>query len=726
VGKVARNMEPNGVLAEFVRSLGWRGRLASLAALVAGITVCLALADSGGPRGVLPIEVLGEDGTTVNSTITLERQQADTVQSLWLRTNGLRYSSQGSLQVNDGAWIPLRNENVAVDEPGKSYGGIGGGFVTLAMRIALPHGAAVAGMNTVRFRFNHTEGVSSGYRVLAWNFLTAEGAKIIPPEEFSKDNPDAWSAPLADKGAIEAGRELWQTAELVQNSEPNSPKIRAHCADCHTYDGRDLKYFNFSNHSIITRSRFHGLSALQGEQIASYIRSLPYPNPGRPWNPPYQPGPGLDERPVTNWAAGAGIDWVLDQDVAALPQLVSQNSASQESLSAATAQALDAPQLLSQITPELFRPDGDLSARQIPIALQLPDWNEWLPRIHPKDAWGANFAQSEFGKLYADGSYPEGKREGGKSTLRASLAASQSGDSNLHSVVNAFDRWSRARRAFLKNLVRSGTEWTPSLTDKVYSTELWQLVKTWEMTQEFGLEARGRDLYGPSADSRTWFNSVPSETAPFSAQIPDGPAGVGGSALTNAYFNAAWYELQILLNSGNHQHHDRGPVDWVYMVGWFQGLYAQTHQPEPVRLLVAVIKAQQSTDPRLGPEDSHRGWQPDRNLDPRIMVSPAWAPFFKPLPVEARRALTSAFLSAWMEKTLRYPISGYLPVGIRTENYSYQTYGEITGGEVWNAASQFRGAGVSDDLLDRLLEWGSTYADRAARIQYEGRPHSKM
>lgn len=246
------------------------------------------------------------------------------------------------------------------------------------------------------------------------------------------------------------------------------------------------------------------------------------------------------------------------------------------------------------------------------------------------------------------------------------------------------------------------------------------------MTQQFGLDGRSRDSYGPSAASRTWFNTVPSETAPFAAQIPDGPAGVGGSPLTNAYFNAAWYELQILLNSGNHQHHDRGPVDWVYMVGWFQGLYAQTHQPEPVRLLVAIIKAQQSTDPRLGPKDFHRGWQPDRNLDPRIMVHPAWASFFKPLPAEARRALTTAFLGAWMEKTLRYPISDYLPVGIRTENYSYQTYGEITGGEVWNAASQFRGAGVSDELLDRLLQWGSTYSDRAARLQYEGRPHSKM
>ena len=57
----------------------------------------------------------------------------------------------------------------------------------------------------------------------------------------------------------------------------------------------------------------------EGQQIASYIRSLPVPSPGRPWNPPYQPGPGLDRQPVANWAAGAGLAWALDNDSGTLP-----------------------------------------------------------------------------------------------------------------------------------------------------------------------------------------------------------------------------------------------------------------------------------------------------------------------------------------------------------------------------------------------------------------------
>src|SRR5438477_9072912 len=126
-------------------------------------------------------------------------------------------------------------------------------------------------------------------------------------------------SPLRDPDSILAGQELWLTAALKANSLPNAPPIRAHCADCHAYDGRDLKYFGFSNASIIARSRFHGLSDLQGQEIASYIRSVPVPSPGRPWNPPYQPGPGLDARPVANWAAGAGLSWALDSDLASLP-----------------------------------------------------------------------------------------------------------------------------------------------------------------------------------------------------------------------------------------------------------------------------------------------------------------------------------------------------------------------------------------------------------------------
>jgi hypothetical protein len=220
------------------------------------------------------------------------------VRTLWLRVHGLRYAHQASVQINTSDWIPLNNNTVTIAELGRSYGGIGGGFSTLVMTVPVPNGAVVGGNNTIRFRFNQTDGIVSSFRILAFNFLTVEGKKVLAPENFVEDTPESWTPPLPDAASIQAGKELWHTASLVASSIPNSPRIQAHCADCHAQDGRDLKYFNFSNASIVSRARFHGLSTLQSEQIASYIRSLPLPNPGGPWNPPYQPGPGLDEKPT--------------------------------------------------------------------------------------------------------------------------------------------------------------------------------------------------------------------------------------------------------------------------------------------------------------------------------------------------------------------------------------------------------------------------------------------
>jgi hypothetical protein len=699
---------------------GWLELLACL--FLAAITIFIGFADTTPERMVLPVEILGADGTTVSRIFALKAGQAESVRSLWLQIHGLRYAGQASVQVNTSAWIPLNGNTVTIAEPGRSFGGIGGGFATLVMTLPFPDGTLVGGANTIRFRFNQTDGVVSGYRVLAWNFLTTEGSKVLPPSDFAEDAPETWTSPLADAASITAGRQLWRTAPLAASSLPNSPTIQAHCADCHAQDGSDLKYFNFSNGSIVARSQFHGLSTLQGEQIASYIRSLPVPNPGRPWNPPYQPGPGLDEQPISSWAAGAGLAWVLDNDTDALPYLLSQKSTRgmTKASNPQGASAANLRELVGKITPDMFRPDGNLNPHQIPIALQLPDWSQWLPRIHPKDAWGPAFTQSEFAELYDGAISPVSKSKGDtKLPLRSLLSASQTMDYKTRPVVAAFTEWSQARRAFLRRLVNSKMERSSALTTKVYSTQLWQLVKTWEMMQEFGLEGRGRDFFGPTADSRTWCNTIPAETAPSAAHIPNGLTGVGGSALTNEYLTASWYELQIVLNSGNHQHRDREPVDWVYQIGQFHDLYVRTQRPEPTRLLVAVIKALQSTDPHLGPDDLSKGWRPDQNIDPRIMISPVWAPIFKPLPVDVHQALTTSLLVAWMDKNLQYPIAKYLPFGVHRDAYaSPRTYGDITGGRVWEAAQQFRNAGVPTEPVRLLQQWGIAFADRAARLQY--------
>jgi hypothetical protein len=634
---------------------------------------------------VLPVEVAGADSTTATVTVDVPQAQASRVRSLWMQIHGLGYPDMVSVQVNASAWLPLNNETAAVAEPGKSYGGIGGGFATLKLTIPLPTGAVTAGANAIHFRFNRSDGLSSGLRVLAFNLVTSDGGMVLPAAAFSQEDPNSWTPPLRDPNDISAGKSLWYTAQLVANNRPGAPAIHAHCADCHSQDGRDLKYFNYSNASIVARSQFHGLSAHQGEQIASYIRELPVPNPGRPWNPPYQPGPGLDTKPVADWAAGAGLSWALDSDDASLPFIFATGP----------------------ITADTFRPDGDLNPRQIPISLQLPDWNHWLPRVHPLDAWGAEFLQSD---LYTS-----------NAGVRAQLASPQLAKLiSTGEIVNLFDRWNKAQRKFLTHdQPRNASDWSPDLTNKVYSTQLWQLVKAWELAQEFQLEGRGQEFYGSTGEPRTWFNTIPLAAAPAEANIPDGPNGMGGSALTNEYFDNAWYELQILVNSGNHRRHGRTPVDWVYVVDRFRDMYRESRRPEPARLLIAAIKAMQWSDPKLGPDNQLRGWRPDDTVDPRIMVSADWIPMFQSLKPDVRRAITEAMLTAWLDKNLKYRTAQYFVQGPAGRNYAPpKEIAAISGGNVWESAPRFEAAGISPQTIERLQKWGRSYKNMGESLHY--------
>jgi hypothetical protein len=640
----------------------------------------------------LPIEVMGEDGTEVAVDFILPHGAARQVTSLWMQAHGLEYADLASVQLNGAVWTPLNNQTAAVAEPGRSYGGIGGGFATLKLTLPLASGSATDGSNVIRFRFNRSNGVVSGFRILAFNLLTIDGRNLLPQNSFIEEDPNLWSAPLSTSEDISAGQRWWQIATLKADNRVDSKNIRAHCSNCHSADGRDLKYFNYSNGAIEARSRFHGLSARQGEQIASYIRALPFANPGRPWNPPYQPGPGLESSPVANWAAGAGLDWVLNSDTDSLPYMFKVNPGISAARSATQSLA---------ITPAAFAPDGDLRAREIPIAMQLPDWNHWLPQVHPLDSFGDGFEKSEFARDYRESRY--------------------TGFSSLAAFRTFFAGWLRARNRFLNPPVVASTRWSPAMSQSFYSAMLWQLVKTWEITEKFELESGGpgtQRVLG-STYRESWLNATPAATAPASAHIPDGPNGMNGSTLTNEYFDNAWYELQILLNDGDHRHHGRGPVDWVYMAGRVHDLERTSGRSEPGRLLVMAIKAMQSTDPKLGPENLTEGWRPEFNLDPRVMIAPDWRSTFSALPTDQRKAIADAWLSAWLEKNSQYPTASYFYRGQVPGSYAAPpNLQDISGGKVWESAARFRSAGVDAGLVLRLQAWGANYVAGTALFHY--------
>src|SRR5579862_2697094 len=91
----------------------------------------------------LPIEVMGTNGTTVQVPFTVSSASASLLggtQTLSLQLHGLKYQTEGSLQVNNSAWIALNSSNISLQGLANAYGGIGGGFHTLSMTVSLPAG----------------------------------------------------------------------------------------------------------------------------------------------------------------------------------------------------------------------------------------------------------------------------------------------------------------------------------------------------------------------------------------------------------------------------------------------------------------------------------------------------------------------------------------------------------------------------------------------------------
>ena len=476
---------------------------------------------------------------------------------LWLEVHGLTYRTQASVRVNDGNWIDLRNDTpeLSMSTRAANMGGIGGPNFTIRLTIDLPAsgpGSAVAGTaNTVNFRFNGTDGSAMGFRILDLDFMDANDNMLVAGGQVTQENPNSWGLPAGytSQSDINTGENLWKQRNLLEDSPlSQGALIVASCSDCHAQDGLDLKYFNYSNRSIIERSKFHGLNDNQANRIAAYIRSRNYPNPGRPWNPPYQPGPGLDAKPIDEWAAGAGIDAVLDEDSDVAAYMPDATDG-------------DAWRKGNHIKP--------LAIHDIPLAIQLIDWNRWLPKIHPLDMPNQyDFLNDPMYTTYT--------------TLRTNLEADRDGyvmGPNFRGDLGSFGSQinSTAGSAFKMDLNP-----TPNLPDEdqetvdnVYSASVWTAVKLFEIMHEFDLIKVPRLMWGYNARDRQWFsNRHIFNVSPHRQRILKGdniaPAvGDGDGRQNNLYLSNAWYELQRQLNSSARSvvTNGFGTLDWAYVDG---------------------------------------------------------------------------------------------------------------------------------------------------------------
>jgi hypothetical protein len=368
------------------------------------------VSEAVGASVTLPIEVMpdggsfqgpasGSENDAFQETVTFTTSATISSGTLYIQGHGLGYrdghspkSGKASVSLNNGAtWVRLTNNDphVAVQIPEVYYDGIGGGYRTVRVKVDLqalspPGGVLTAGTPyTLKFSFNGTDGTSSGYRIIDFDILngSGQGAQSVLATTKQYDDPDPvtqrWPAPAGTTAADRrAGERLFRARHSLKDSNGNG--IIAACSDCHAQDGRDLQYYGYSNRSIETRARFHGLTSAQGNQIAAYIRSLNVRSLGRPWNPPYQPGPGRDSTAlVQGWAAGAGLTGVLESETAANGGMLTAIFPHGTTDPAVVANTISATNGYAR-----------LNLREVPISIQLPDWNSWLPEVHPVDLWG--------------------------------------------------------------------------------------------------------------------------------------------------------------------------------------------------------------------------------------------------------------------------------------------------------------------------------------------------
>jgi cytochrome c553 len=560
----------------------------------------------------LPVEVLGPDG--YSETVTFDVKNADGINTLYVQCHrcGDRDGSvnktrpaKGSVRLNGGKWIELGDETATVQEPEKSYGGISGGFHTT--RFTVPISGAVAGKNVLEFRFNGTDGFSSGYRILDFN-LRRGSTDVLPVDMFVHDNPRKWTAPLPSQADIDAGKNLWET-KVLKESPISDKQLRATCSSCHAADGRDLEYFNYSNWSIEARSMFHGLSETEGKQIASYIRSLNVlaPVQARPWNPPYQPGPGLDSKPVEEWAAGAGLEAVLDSDKDMLPYLFPNGTSEAEIARVASTK-------------------GTLNIRELPVPIQLPDWNAWLPEVHPLDIWGDAFTNSDANRAYNE--------------LTQQLKSNAAGMVQNKSVIDGvggfiYRTWTAAfpymfgpipciifedeknrgvAKPSLMNQLPSGK----TCEDGAQTIGPWLAVKNWEMFQTYGLEDETPSLY-PYGEKRGWFGNQRNvfEVASHRAANNSHNFAHQSTAL-GSYHSNSWYHVQLILNAGNRDPYTWFPQDWFYTPMFIALNSRDNRQPLPLLNTVSQIKMYQNLD-MTGPDG--------RGADRGATYNGWWLPF---------------------------------------------------------------------------------------------------
>ncbi len=619
-------------------------------------------APSVGASLTLPIEVLGAPGTVESFALPLV-SGASTVTGLKLKVYNLSYDGKMGVRINGGAWRNLSNENVIFPAKEIATFGMGGIHDTLRLTVPLIPGEIVDGTNNLDFKFNDLDGKTIGYRILSLN-LVAGTNELISPSAFTWDDPALWVPPSTNSADINAGKDAWYNLEISEAGRV----LEARCTDCHAQDGYDLKFFNFSARSIIQRSIFHGVPPATATNIASYILSLPVPYVAEatPWNPPFQPGPGIDAKPVAKWAAGAGLEAVLENDVDMIPFIFPLG---------AYAGVLDAPGAI-------------INAREIPLTVQLPSWNRWLPKVHPLDQY----------PTYATNVY----------LTRYAIITNY-----LRTVTNAL-----TAATYIKNQSspwdqdsgKTGIVKPASVTDPAYKLwaenerdkRHWRAVKVWELMQAWGAADYGHEIYGSTnsggspLNDRRWFHGEVFRLGPHVIGL------VKDGKTKEDDFHAEsmqWYQLQLVLNDGNRDNASIVPIDWGYQHALNVSAWDNpTNMTFYGNVVLNVVKGLEVAANGLSVTNA-AGWNLFKPDVYRLAPGDTLRGKYFSLPTPMRKAVSEAVLVAWLGQCERFTRAEYAA----RKNFKFDAALKDL---IYNMALNFDEIGVDPVILNRLVDFG--------------------
>src|SRR5439155_16911042 len=69
----------------------------------------LTSAASTGTTVMLPIEIVGQNGTMSSVVVDVPAQHAREVRSLWMQIHGLSFPDMAGVQINNSVWFSLNN-----------------------------------------------------------------------------------------------------------------------------------------------------------------------------------------------------------------------------------------------------------------------------------------------------------------------------------------------------------------------------------------------------------------------------------------------------------------------------------------------------------------------------------------------------------------------------------------------------------------------------------------